>query len=232
MVLNPECNTSGGKRRLPVSGNREKVMSVKAVVFDYGGVICFNPTLKAEREVARLSGLPLNTLRKLNRKYRSEYDRGIYDTREYFKFILSAGGTFPDDSGLEIIAQTEMDCYRHLNPDTIQLMRDLKAAGFSLGVFSNMPHDFLAWVRKSIPAIAEADFGVFSCEHNLIKPEKAIYLKLKELSGHEFDEIVFFDDRPDNIAMAKKLGICGFVWEGPQAARETLRKLDREFEIL
>jgi putative hydrolase of the HAD superfamily len=207
-------------------------MGIKAVVFDYGGVICFSPTPEAEREVGRLTGLPLDTLRELNRKYRSEYDRGIYNTREYFKFILEGEGIFPDDSSLETIAQTEMDSYRHLNQDTIQLMRDVKAAGFALGVLSNMPHDFLAWVRKSIPIIAEADFSVFSCEYNLIKPEAAIYGKLKERSGIDFEEIVFFDDSVDNIAMAEKLGIRGFVWEGPQSAREALRKIDRRFEVL
>ncbi|MDR1252530.1 MAG: HAD family phosphatase [Treponema sp.] len=207
-------------------------MSIKTVVFDYGGVICFTPSPETEMEIGELTGLPVNTLRELHRKYRSEYDRGIYNTREYFKFILSSEGIFPDDPSLGKIAETEMDSWSHLNPDTIQLMRDVKAAGFTLGILSNMPHDFLARVRKNVPLFAETDLALFSCEYHLIKPEAAIYRKLKELSGCEFEEIVFFDDSVDNIAMAKKLGICGFVWEGPYAARETLKKIGRRFAIL
>ncbi|GHV96016.1 haloacid dehalogenase [Spirochaetia bacterium] len=205
---------------------------IKAVVFDYGGVICFPPSPENEEALGRLIGLSVESLRELNRKYRGEYDRGTYNSRDYYKFILSEAGIFPDDASLERIGQTDMDSWKRLNPDTVQLMRDIKAAGFTLGILSNMPHDFLAWGRQNIPVFNEADPAIFSCDFNLIKPEAAIYEKMRELTGCAFEEIVFFDDIPNNIAMAGKLGIRGIIWEGPEAARETLKKIDKGFEVL
>jgi putative hydrolase of the HAD superfamily len=205
------------------------MMNIKAVVFDYGGVICFPPLPEIEAEMERLTGLSVETLRELNRKYRGEYDRGTYNAKEYYKFILSSAGVFPDEAGLEKIAQTDMDGWKRINSETVRLMRDIKAAGFVLGILSNMPHDFLAWGREHIPVFGEADPAVFSCCYNLIKPEAALYEKLRERAGCACGEIVFFDDVPDNIAAARKLGIQGFVWESPEAARETLGKLDKGF---
>ena len=207
-------------------------MSIKAVVFDYGGVICFPPSEETHVEMERLTGLPFEALSDLHRKYRGEYDRGTYNTKEYFKFILSTAGITPDDSRLEIIAQTETAGWKRINDETVRLMREIKAAGFMLGILSNMPHDFLAWARKNVPVFAEANPAVFSCEYRLIKPEAAIYEKLRERTGCQFGEIVFFDDIQDNIAQANKLGMHGLVWEGPDAAREQLKKIDKGFEAL
>jgi putative hydrolase of the HAD superfamily len=215
------------------SYNKEHMMDIKAVVFDYGGVICFLPPPETGRDLERLTGISFETLRELHRQYRGGYDRGDYAaTKDYYRFILSRAGEASDDAAIERAAEAEMDGWRHINNETVRLMRDIKAAGFTLGILSNMPGDFLAWARNNIPVFGEVDVAVFSCEERLIKPEVAIYAKLKERVGFEYGEIVFFDDLPDNIAAARELGIRGFVWEGLEAARNTLRKTGKGFEAL
>jgi putative hydrolase of the HAD superfamily len=98
-------------------------------------------------------------------------------------------------------------------------MRDVKAAGLTLGVLSNMPYDF---PRGDVPVFAEADVAVFSCDLGMIKPETGIYEKLRDLAGCAYEEIVFFDDKVDNVAKARELGIQGFLWEGADAARRLI----------
>ncbi|MDR1587655.1 MAG: HAD family phosphatase [Treponema sp.] len=207
-------------------------MSIKAVVFDYGGVICFPPDATAERRLAELTGLSVETLNGLNRKYRGEYDRGTFDGGAYYKYILSQAGLFPDEGRLEEIARADNEGWKRINGETLALMRDIKAAGFRVGILSNMPRDFLAWARKNIPVFTGLDAAVFSCEYNLIKPEAAIYEKLREKTGFDYGEIVFFDDLPDNVQKAGELGIKSFVWKGPAAAREELKKIGGAFEVL
>jgi putative hydrolase of the HAD superfamily len=204
-------------------------MNIKAVVFDYGNVISLPPPPEAREELSRITGLPAETLADLDRKYRSEYDRGVFDGRGYYKFLLAGLGIFPDDPVLEQIAEIDWGSWKHINSGAVDLMRDIKKAGVSLGILSNMPCDFLAWGRDHIPVFAEADAAVFSCEVNLVKPEPAIYEKLKNSIRCDYGEIVFFDDLPDNISAARKLGIKGIVWEGPEAARSELKKIDPRF---
>jgi len=205
-------------------------MNIKAAVFDYGGVISFPPTPEIEAETARLCGISVQFLRELNRKYRGELDRGTFNCTEYFRYILSEKGIFPDERTLEKIASTDTSGWRHINQDTVTLMRDIKSSGLKLGILSNMPHDFLFWVRNSIPIINEADVAVFSCEHKIIKPEAAIYEKLKCALSCEYKEIVFFDDIQDNVTKAGELGINAFFWEGPEKARDLLKISGRGFE--
>jgi putative hydrolase of the HAD superfamily len=137
-----------------------------------------------------------------------------------------------DDPVLEKIVRIDQGGWKHINDGTVQLMRDIKKAGFILGILSNIPHDFLAWGRAHIPVFTEADAAVFSCEVNIIKPESGIYEKLKNRISCDYGEIVFFDDLPDNIEKARELGINGFIWDGPGAAREALKKIDPGFSGL
>ena len=201
------------------------MMKAKAIVFDYGGVICFPPSPDNEAELARLTGLSVTALRELNRKYRGELDRGTYDTREFYRFVLSGEGIFPDEDTLEQIAKVDMEGWMRVNPATVQLMRDIKNSGLTLGILSNMSHEFLAWASEAVPVMGEADVAVYSSTYDVVKPETAIYEILREQLGCEYGEIVFFDDTADNIAKAAELGIRGFVWEGPEIARERIASL-------
>jgi len=200
-------------------------VAVKAIVFDYGGVICFPPPPETDVELGRLTGLPIETFRELNRKHRRDWDRGSYNAVEFYRLIVAESGVRFEDEELARIAQGDMDNWKNIDPATVQLMRDVKAEGLTLGILSNLSHDFLAWASKNVPVFSEADVAVFSCKHNVIKPEAEIYRILRERIGCEFGEIVFFDDLADNVAGARELGIQGFLWEGAENARKRIASL-------
>ena len=207
-------------------------MSIKAVVFDYGGVISYPPSETAVKELENLTGLSAAHLDELNRKYRREYDRGAYNGEEYFQHILSSAGIFLDKTSLWKIAQTDMDGWKQINPDTIQLIHDIKRTGVKVGILSNMPIDFLVWARDHIQIFREVDTAIFSCEHYVVKPEIEIFEKLKDELKLSFEETALFDDAGDNITKACSLGIQGFLWPGPDIARVTLKKTEPVFKNL
>jgi putative hydrolase of the HAD superfamily len=134
-----------------------------------------------------------------------------------------------DDPALEKIAGIDQGGWKHINAAAVDLARDIKNAGFMLGILSNMPRDFLAWGRAHIPLFTGADAAVFSCELQVVKPEPAIYAELKNRIGCDYGAIVFFDDLPDNISAAQELGIRAILWTGPEDARKALRALDPRF---
>jgi putative hydrolase of the HAD superfamily len=197
-------------------------MSIKVVVFDYGGVICYMPSVEMRGELARISGLSAETLWELDRKYRGEWDRGVYDGIGHYRFILAKAGVSLDDENLARIVRADFDSWKHINPDTVRLTRDIKTAGLRLGILSNIPRDF---PMDTVPVFAEADITVFSCDYGIIKPEAGIYEKLREKAGCAYEQIVFFDDKADNVAMAGELGIQGFLWEETEAARRLVSGL-------
>jgi len=198
-------------------------MSIKIVVFDYGGVICFVPTAEMRTELVRISGLSAETLWELDRKYRGEWDRGTYDGIGHYRFILAKAGVSLDDDRLAQLARADIESWRHINTDTVRLIRDIKAAGLRFGILSNIPYDFpkdIASHGDALPVFALADLAVYSCDLGLIKPEAGIYEKLREKAGCPYEDIVFFDDRVDNVNKARELGMQAFLWEGADAARK------------
>jgi putative hydrolase of the HAD superfamily len=205
-------------------------LSIRAVVFDYGKVICFPPPPEQREKLAALAGVRLETLNDLDGQYRGDLmDRGTFDTRGYYKTILEKTGVFPDDEALQKLAQADWDGWKNLNPGTVKLMREIQKAGFKLGILSNMPHDFLAWGRENIGVFREADVALFSCELGIVKPEPGIYHALIAALGCKAGEVVFFDDVQDNIDQAVSLGINGFVWKDPETARRELERLGKGF---
>jgi putative hydrolase of the HAD superfamily len=211
----------------------ERIMTIKAVAFDYGKVISLAPVPGTTEKMAALTGLAAETIQEFDRKNRVNLlDRGLCDTREYYYRLFSSAGAAPVEENMETLTRLDIDAWKRVNADTVDLMRSVKRLGYKIAILSNMPGEFLGWARAELPVFREVDAGIFSCEFGLVKPEEAIYRILADTLGCEYGELVFFDDMEDNIAQAVALGIHGFVFQGPEAARGELRALDPGFASL
>jgi putative hydrolase of the HAD superfamily len=198
----------------------------EAVVFDYGGVISAFPPPSVREELAALAGVPVEKLNRADRLCRREYDRGRFDAAGYYHYLTEEAGVSAGEETIARMARVDMDSWKNFNPGTLEFMEEIKAKGFRLGILSNMPFDFLGWLKAELPVFPKVDIALFSCELALIKPEKRIYEILAERLGCGFENIVFFDDMRENIDAANALGIRGFVWKNVEEARSELRKLE------
>jgi putative hydrolase of the HAD superfamily len=198
---------------------------IKAIVFDYGKVISLPPDPAIVERLASMAGVEAGLFEPLLWDLRGEYDRGTIDAREYYGHLFSRLKVRPDEKTIGAMIEMDLNSWKNVNPGTVKLMEDVKAAGLLLGILSNMPHDFLAFARKEIPLFSLPDVGLFSCEVNLIKPEAAIYQKLLSLLKCAPEELVFFDDMKDNVKSAAALGINAFLWKDPETARRDVSAL-------
>ena len=200
-------------------------LNIKAVIFDYGQVICFPPDPKVMDELAKMAGAEKEKFEPLLWSLRGEYDRGTVNARQYFKQIFSRLEISVNDKTIDEMIELDSASWKNINQETVALMEDVKKAGYVLGILSNMPHEFLAWARKGVPVFSQAQVSLFSCEVNLIKPEAAIYRKLISMLGVESAELAFFDDNPENVKSARALGIQAFLWKNSENARAELASL-------
>jgi putative hydrolase of the HAD superfamily len=202
---------------------------MKAIVFDYGGVISYLPATSVWEEIASLGCIDAATLYRFSGQFRGEYDRGTFSCEEYYRMVLRSAGVAPESlSSARIIQMAAVDekAWSHINPDTVRLMEDVKKAGYTLGILSNMAQQFLSRIRADYePVFSMPDVSVFSCELRLIKPEKAIYEALLDRLKCEAADVVFFDDVLINVEKARDLGIKAYVWQTADAARAALRDL-------
>jgi putative hydrolase of the HAD superfamily len=200
-------------------------MGIKAVVFDFGNVLSMPQGLETMGLLASIAGVDEKTISEVVWKTRAEYDRGAVTGADYYKGALAAVGVNLDEGSLAALVRTGLESWANLNPETVKLAEDAKAAGFKIGILSNMPHDFLALARKRFPIVKAMDAGIFSCEVSVNKPEKAIYEALIAALGVKAEEIVFFDDIEANVAGAAAVGIAARLWKDAATARKDLAAL-------
>ena len=204
-------------------------MTIKAVVFDYGQVISLPQDPAAIDRMAEMAGVERGKFESALWALRDEYDRGTIDAREYYRQVLAELSVDIDMNHIDEIIETDFDSWKNINHETAALMEDVKKAGYTLGILSNMPNDFLEWARKNLPVFSLPQVGLFSCEVNLLKPEKAIYQKLLSVLGAKGvvsgGEVVFFDDKIENIKGAGSLGINALLWKDAESARRELLSL-------
>jgi hypothetical protein len=82
-------------KRSVIQGLSQK-RSVRAVVFDYGNVLCLEQTLEDMKGMALVSGIPHERCSELYWKLRPPYDRGDIDGPAYW-----TDGCWPARTGFE-----------------------------------------------------------------------------------------------------------------------------------
>jgi putative hydrolase of the HAD superfamily len=194
------------------------------VLFDYGGVIC-RPQPEADVALlARAAGSTVEDFREAYWAYRLDYDRGELDGVTYWqKVAASLGRSFSAAEMAELIG-LDIASWLNLEPGTVSLIEDLAAAGHRLALLSNAPAE-VAQVVAALPVAARFEHCVFSCYLRAVKPEPDCYQAVLTVLGAGPGEVVFLDDRVQNVTGAEELGIRGVQFTGPGAARAALARL-------
>jgi len=190
-----------------------------AVIFDYGGVLCYPPSHDDVAEYAGLSGLDKATFFNLYNETRDYYGRAADGYEDRWQQAARASGLEIDPIALQAFIAKESDLWTRPNSGVIQLARDIKAEGCKVAILSNMTFDLLQILRTKFDWLNEFDVRIWSCEYGCAKPDAPIYHSCLKALGSMPDRTLFFDDRSRNVEGAKLLGIDAHVFESATQAR-------------
>lgn len=200
---------------------------IKAVIFDYGGVISepqhkdlFYPW------AIRATGLTEEQFHQGFKKYRVPFDRGDFSGEEMYKRILDDEGRPSNPALLKELLERDFHSWSFMNMKTFQWAKELKNKGYKIGILTNMSIPFLPYFNHgSIRFRGLADAEIISAAVRLAKPGPEIYLKILDLLKVKPEESFFWDDSPVNIDAAHKLGMRAEVFHTVEQAREVFAKL-------
>lgn len=190
-------------------------MKLRAVIFDYGNVICRPPSEQQLSDAAELCGLSVDDFVAAFWRKRREYDRGS-DARAYWKDIAESSGRVFDEALIAEMMRREVDFWGRFDDRVLSWARDLRAAGLRTSILSNLPRTLGERLRSEPGFLEHFDQVTFSYELGFIKPEAPIYQHAIEGLGVEPAEALFLDDRPENVEGARAAGIHAEVfnsWE-------------------
>jgi putative hydrolase of the HAD superfamily len=181
--------------------------NVKAIIFDYGDVLCLEPTNEDIEGSARILGISVDSFRKLWGRNRDLYDRGDLSAETYWRKFAEDAGTTLEASQLHGLYERDVTMWSRLNPDMLAWLSTLSSAGMKTAVLSNMHLGMVQHARHAFQWLDSVNFATFSAEVRLIKPDPAIYEHCLRGLGVAASDCLFIDDREVNIAAARAMGI-------------------------
>ena len=206
-------------------------MTIKAVVFDFGGVFTPSPfTALCAWHVEK--GLdPAAGLRTVLGPYDQDTDHP-WHRLERGEITLAAAAeqikAAAAEQGLELDLFEmfrAMGGIADVRTDMVQQVLELRAAGYRTALITNNVREYSDGWRAMIPADDMFDVIVDSSAVGIRKPDHRIYRMVLQQLGVEADEAAFLDDAVGNIEAARALGMPAILVEDAHAG--ALAELDR-----
>ncbi len=199
-------------------------MDLQAVIFDYGEVLSGPPDPDAHHELLAVSGVPEEPFEKAYWAHRLDYDADVLNGQTYWQTVAR-------DTGVEFTAQQivrllEVDArmWGNLNPAMIAWIPRIKAAGFRLGILSNMGYGVLEYLRPRFLWLEHFDQLTWSCDLGVVKPDPAIYLHTIRKLNVKPEQALFIDNLQKNIVGAEAVGLNAALFENVEQLQSDLAR--------
>jgi putative hydrolase of the HAD superfamily len=181
---------------------------IQAVLFDYGLVLSGQPDTTAWARMRSITGLSEELLQREYWAHRHAYDRGDLLGVAYWNKAAAGAGITLTSTQLDQLIAADVEFWGQLNPPMIDWAQRLQRAGIRIGILSNMPDAMAAGLlAKHTDWLNAFDHHTWSHTLNLAKPEPAIYLHAAQGLRTAPANILFIDDKAENIEAAHAVGM-------------------------
>jgi len=193
------------------------------VVFDLGKVLVDFDYGIAARRIAARGQMPMAEIAQFINcsPLFYQYESGALATRQFFDEICLVTGF---RGSLAEFGECFADIFTEIEP-MIRMQAELRQRGVRTYVFSNTNELAAEHIRRSFPFYANFDGYILSYEHGAMKPEARIYEVVERKAGRCGADLLYLDDRPENIAAGAARGWQVILQESPEKSLAAVRKL-------
>ena len=200
-------------------------MSIRAVIFDLGGVLIRTEDRTPRTRLADRLGLTYNELSALIFDSPSAHQamKGEITAAEHWEAAQEALG-IPQDE----IEKMKLDFWGGdtLDENLVNYLRDLRPQ-YKTALLSNAWDDLRQMIEEEWKIDDAFDEIIISAEVGLVKPDASIYQRMIADLDIVPAEAVFVDDFPENVAGARSQGLHAVQFnDSAQALRDLSQFLD------
>jgi putative hydrolase of the HAD superfamily len=171
---------------------------IKAIGFDMGGVLVEDPSVNAIKYCADAFGVSVLVFLQEFEKYFNEFQLGKITERIIWrKLAVTFDVKMPENASLwkDAIGSSYKE-----KDDMLLLLNELKKQGYMLGLLSNTEIPTIEYLYENNNNFLKIfDVAIFSCLENYVKPSKEIFEILICKLNVFPSEIIFIDDKPENL---------------------------------
>jgi putative hydrolase of the HAD superfamily len=202
-----------------------KELKISAVLFDYGMVLSNAPEEMDWRALERVLGAEEKAFQVAYWKYRDAYDRGALSAATYWEIVARDLGKAIDANVLRALIDADTVVWTRPNVEMMEWSARLNRAGIKTGILSNIGDAMELGVLGRFPALSEFTHHTFSHRLGIAKPDAEIYRHAVQGLGVPAGEILFVDDREENIEAARAAGMVAVQYSGHKEFVETMERM-------
>ena len=203
-------------------------MTVKAIIFDLGGVlveldfsIFYNKIISQSPKENPHSRIMLEFFRESDL-----YHQGKMSDNEFFNLACDLLQICEDDQSAFFEGFNSI--VTHPIPETVELLKKIKeTTNYKLLALSNVNSSHWNYIlSKNWEFLNYFDELILSFEVHVTKPDPQLYGIAIYKAGCKPEEIVFIDDGFNNVRAAKELGIIGIRYTNVKQLEKELKDLN------
>ena len=208
---------------MPLPVTVKSMPAPRIVVFDLGKVLLdFDYSIAAHKIAARGTIAAEEIKRFIDHSpLLFRYETGLINKQQFFDEICALSGFCGD---LDEFGGFFSDIFVPIAP-MVALQAELRERGVPTYIFSNTNDLAVSHIRGRFPFFGNFDDYIFSYEHGAMKPDARLYEVVEKKSGHRGAELLYLDDRAENIAAGAARGWQVILQESPEASRAAIEKL-------
>lgn len=192
---------------------------ISGIIFDWGGVICEDPSPGFVQYCSAKLHLEPTTLAPAIARHLPDFMRGLPEVDFWYRVCVDLDVVPPNQL---LWGEALAAVYKPLN-ETISIARSLADRGIRIGLLTNTEPPSQAFHLS-----LGYDFfhgRVFSCAEGLSKPDPEIYRLIAQRINVPVEQCLMVDDRQENINGAMHAGMPGHLFTTPARLRQVLQQM-------
>jgi putative hydrolase of the HAD superfamily len=197
-------------------------LPIRGIGFDWGGVIIDEPSADLQRYCSLRLQLPVESGSSAIWRHLPQYQTGAITERELWQRVCDecqqSHAVIPDAS----LWSAALRAVFRFRPEVMDAISGLRKNGYKTGFLSNTEPEAAAYFyERQLDALFDA--RVLSCEVGVSKPDEQIYLMLANRLQLLPSQILFLDDRSENIDGARNAGMAAVCVDTTDGVMDALR---------
>jgi FMN phosphatase YigB (HAD superfamily) len=193
----------------------------KVVIFDLGKVLVDVDYAIAVRRIAARGRIAAEEFGRFiaSAPLLFRYELGQLTSEEFYKEVCNLTGF---SGNFDEFSLAFGDIFVPIEP-MVELHAALRKRGMPTFILSNTNELAVKHIRRSYPFLSDFQGYILSYEHGVMKPEPRIYEIAERVTGQLGLDILYVDDRPENITAAAERGWQVILQETPEKTWDAMR---------
>ena len=198
---------------------------ISAVLFDYGLVLSGPPDPAAWADMRHITGFSEEALHASYWHSRHAYDQGHLTGRSYWQQVTSNCRPALTPEALDHLLEADLRLWTQLNQPMLEWAKLLQGKGIKTGILSNLGDAMAAGVIAKFEWLAAFDHCTWSHTLKMAKPDLEIYRRAASGLATPLANILFIDDKPENVVAARLAGMASLQYNEHNAFLHALAEL-------